>query len=71
MIDETGWPGAGARLGGAERSFENAILCANIDVLLSLFDEEWESCHEGDRALGCGTRAGSSSMAREALRPCP
>jgi len=60
VISETGWPSAGAPLGGAEPSARNALLYflntiqwtrdANIEVFyFSAFDEAWKAGHEGDR----------------------
>lgn len=65
VISETGWPSAGAALGGAVPSEENALLYflntvkwtqdAGIDVFyFSAFDEEWKATHEGDRGVYWG-----------------
>jgi exo-beta-1,3-glucanase (GH17 family) len=65
VISETGWPSAGAPLGGAVPSEENALLYflntikwtreAGIDVFyFSAFDEEWKATHEGDRGVYWG-----------------
>jgi exo-beta-1,3-glucanase (GH17 family) len=65
VISETGWPSAGAPLGGAVPSEENALLYflntvkwtrdAGIEVFyFSAFDEEWKASHEGDRGVYWG-----------------
>jgi len=65
VISETGWPSAGAALGGAEPSEKNALLYflntikwtleAGIDVFyFASFDEAWKSAHEGDRGVYWG-----------------
>lgn len=65
VISETGWPSAGAPLGGAEPSAEHALLyflntiawtrAAGIDVFyFSAFDEAWKESHEGDRGVYWG-----------------
>jgi exo-beta-1,3-glucanase (GH17 family) len=65
LISETGWPSAGAPLGGALPGEEAALRYllntlkwtreANIDCFyFSSFDEAWKASHEGDRGVSWG-----------------
>ena len=65
LISETGWPSAGAPLGGAVPGEDAALRyfletvrwtrAAGIDCFyFSAFDEAWKASHEGDRGVSWG-----------------